>query len=524
MTIVILLILLLIFYALQFSVVDKFWQEKKIQSLDLVVMGLAFVVMEFMKSKVDVQYVDWAYSITWPLSLDSGKAMFIFAFFALAFKTIQVNRWFTSASLFKGLGLLVVLVISTIIPSPLLIALLLLVILSVLHSTKIERVALMSLPFLVVIFEIFSVTPEGGLAQLSPLIGETLYGHLGVSALMQLLFLSSILILASQKSLEKPSVVICLGVYLNLMFSLTPHLSSGALFSNMILLCLALWFFLSLRLNAVLPLGFDLKKQTIFLVMLFFLVGQSSSHADEVIRLISLFIFMNMVLSEHLEAPSGRSLFRLLSHSISLLIVSAVLPINMVQLLIDNSFDSTAWSFAATALLSVLVTLVTLRAYSYQKYELKSEHLLNFTEMGATVVSFIFLVLNSIILYTTLGKTSLSDWSTLILCLPSVAVIIASLAGYHAKLDHLCSVLFICSPLDHTTKALSAFHGGLMMITSVGIAIKVVASILLDALSTLVQYLSYICQVSLDWSLRHKTQFLFIVLAATMSVVTGWAL
>lgn len=519
-----LLLLLLVFFSLQFSRVDNYCQQKKIDSLDLIVMGVAFVVMELMSTKIDVKYVDWLYSITWPVSLNSTKAMFIFSIFAIAFKTVQVDKWFGSNSAIKGLGLLCVLVISTVVPSPLLTGFLLLFVLGTLSLSKIEKLALMSLPFIVVMFEIFSASEGGGLAHLNTLTGATLYQHFGISLLVLLLFLSSVSVLANVKSLKNPTVIISLGLYINLLVSLTSHLNENILFANVVVVSLAIWFMLSLRLNAILPFAFDLKKQSFFLVTLYILIALSVGNMNEPLRLISLFIFMNLVVSEQVYSPSGKSLLRISSHILSLLFVSVVLPTNLVQMFLSHSSASVGWSLFIVILMALLVGLITLRAYSFQKYELKSEHLVDFKELTPAIISFVLLILVGTILFSSIEKTSISNWSVVLLALPSLAIIMASLAGYQGKLDKICATAFTSTPLSHDTKTLGALHAGLEIIKGIGIGAQEIVRILLDALRALFHCLSYICQVSLDWSLRNKTQFLFVMLAATISVVTGWAL
>lgn len=519
-----LLLLLLAFYSLQFSRVDSYCHEKKIDSLDLIVMGVAYIIMAFMSTKIDVKYVDWLYSITWPVSLNSTKAMFIFSIFAIAFKTVQVDKWFGSNSAIKGLCLLCALVISTVVPSPLLVGFLLLFVLGALSLSKIEKLALMSLPFLVVMFEIFSASEGVGLAHLNTLVGETLYQHFGISVLVLLLFLSSVSLLANKKSLKNPTVIISLGIYINLLVSLASHLNENILFANVVLVSLAIWYLLSLRLNAILPLAFNLKKQSFFLMTLYILAALSADTMNETLRLISLFIFMNLVVSEQVSGPSGKSLLRISSHILSLLFVSVVLPINIVQMLLSHTFVSMGWSLLIITLMALLVSLITLRAYSFQKYELKSEHLVDFKELTPAIISFILLILVGAILFSSIEKTNMANWSVVLLAIPSLAIIVASLAGYQEKLDKFCAIAFTSTPLSHETKTLGAFVAGLEIIKGIGRGTQAIMRLSLDGLRALFHCLSYICQVSLDWSLRNKTQFLFVMLAATISVVTGWAL
>lgn len=487
-------------------------------------MGLAFVIMELMNTTIDVQYVDWIFSTSWPLYLDSHRAMYIFSFFALAFRSLKADKAQESRSLIKGLSLLCVLAISTLISSPLTISLLLLGVLSVHRSTKRERIILMCLPFVVVLLEVFMASPGGGLYQINPLVEQTVYSNLGTSLFVLALFLSAVFLLTTQKNMLDASCVISLGVFINLFIALSPNLNSGSLFSYVVVLSLALVLFLGMRLNAVLPLAFSCKKQTVFFVALFVLVGQSADSIDEVIRLISLFVFMNMVVSDQNDSSETESIFRILGHISSLLIVGVVLPINIVQILIADSVLFTGWSGVIIILFASLTSLMTLRAFSFRKYDLKSEHLISFKEVAPAVTSVIFLFLNAVILYAAIEKTSVGTWPAFLVCIPSMAVMLTNLAGYHAKLDALCSRLFVTSPLSQDVKTLNVFNASAQIMTDVVSFVLMLTKIAFQGFGAIVNCLSYICHESLNWSLRNKIQFLFILLAATMSVVTGWAL
>lgn len=517
MSLVVSFALLLLIFSLHLHPINDYLERKQLHSLKPILILFTCVFLHLYPVLIEWDFVDKIYGLTWPVSLSTKSLIFVFAFFVLWLNSLTLTKYSSADISLQSICAFSVLLLTTTLPSPLICALFLVLLIGACRLNERDKYHLLIFPVFVLILELYSFSRLGAFTHESTLISHEVYGSVPVSVAILALMVVSIFFLLDNQKIGKSRLVVMLVCFLNLFCHLSQGLNSTYFFQTIAFAVLIFWLAAVIWKGSVIPARYCHFQQLLYVTTAFVFAGHSVLNINDALPMVSLLVLVTAIARPNSKKNLDQSIFAFAGIMLELVILGLIVPMGVAGLV-----HPIKGALHVTIIFAFFIVFAqsSLRASTYFNLEINQKVLLDFKNKAQVALSSIYFSLLVALAYFTLLEMSLSKMYPLVLGLPLAIVSILSATNRHDILSRLTrSILTLQSP-DFSRHVLNTIQ---FFVKPLGTFVKI--SILAfeqisGTFDILFSWLSLISYSSVKLSVRYKVEFLFIFVAIALTVVS----